>query len=258
MGKRHLLSAYEALGGDQACPLRLEITRRPYFLAPRMLGQTLEESGPNRVWGRRWSTGEDSPVMQLGREAGFSFNRDAIMSDTMRSHRLILFAAKRGKGETMADVLATLYFEEGQTLAATATLLEAARRVGLPPAEVESYLGGTDGQAEVLGQYLRVLELGIPSIPCAIMTAAGAGTTVHGSASVEVFRMALAKLIAHFESLPADAKDPPPHKLAALFGPGSWAPSETPLEDVRRAFEADWQKQRSLDGGTDEKIRARM
>ena len=132
MGKRHLLTAYEALGGDQACPLRLEITRRPYFLAPRMLGQTLEESGPNRVWGRRWSTDEDSPVMQLGREAGFSFNRDAIMSDTMRSHRLILFAAKRGKGETMADVLATLYFEEGQPLADTATLLEAARVLHVP------------------------------------------------------------------------------------------------------------------------------
>ena len=84
MGKRHLLSAYEALGGDQSCPLRLEITRRPYFLAPRMLGQTLEESGPNRVWGRRWSTGEDSPVIELGREAGFSFNRDAIMSVSVK------------------------------------------------------------------------------------------------------------------------------------------------------------------------------
>ena len=130
MGKRHLLTAYNALGGDERCPLRLEITRRPYFLAPRFLGMSLAESGADRRWGARWEDTTNNSVMDLGREAGYDFNADAIMSDTMRSHRLILYAHKRGQGEAMAEALAQLYFVEGQPLCETNTLLEGTRRVG--------------------------------------------------------------------------------------------------------------------------------
>jgi predicted DsbA family dithiol-disulfide isomerase len=263
VGKRNLCAAYEQLGGDASCPLRLEVTRRPYFLAPRMLGLTLDQSGRNRRWGARWSedSAAENELLELGESVGYKFNPDAIMSDTMRSHRLILFAHKHGKGEEMAEALAQLYFEEGMPLCETTTLLEAARRVGgLPDREtVRRFLDSEEGQGEVLGQYLRVLELGIPSIPVAILTSGGEAATVHGSSSPQAFREALEKLIHHHASQPSDndaTERQPPHRLAALFD--NVVPSATPLADVREAFEKDWQRQVEADGQTEERIRSRM
>ena len=114
-------------------------------------------------------------------------------------------------------------------------------------------------QGEVLGQYLRVLELGIPSIPVAILTSGGEAATVHGSSSPQAFREALEKLIHHHASQPSDndaTERQPPHRLAALFD--NVVPSATPLADVREAFEKDWQRQGEADGQTKERIRSRM
>ena len=255
---RNLLAAFDALGGEVSCPLRLEIVRRPYFLAPRFLGLTLDETGRDRRWGDQWGEGTGHGLIELGRSVGYKFNPDAIMSDTMRSHRLILFAHWHGKGEEMARTLAQLYFEEGAPLVETATLLEAARRVdGLPESnEVQRYLDSDDGQGEVLAQYLRVLELGIPSIPVAILTSGGDAAIVHGSSSPGEFRKALEQMIRHHAAIPAGAPPPPPHRFASLFD--NLVPSTTPLSTVREAFERDWQKQVEADGQTIDKIRARM
>ena len=258
MGKRHLLTAYAALGGDSHCLLALRVKRRPYFLAPRFIGLTVEQTGQTRRWGARWSKAAGDSIAELGREAGYKFNPDAIMSDTMRAHRLVSFFDAQGeRGEAVSEALAELYFEEGHPLAAEATLLEAARRVDETVVEeARQFLLGEAGQAEVLGSYLRVLELGIPSIPCAILTCAGEAATVHGSASPEHFELALKKLLRHYEALPPGAPLPAAHRLAGIFD--GIEPSFTPLAQVREAFERDWEAQAAADGGTEDIIRARM
>ena len=87
------MAAVEERGGPST--FALELTRRPFFLYPhgehtiRQWGDRLDALYPG---GRR-------SIEQLGSRAGFTFDFNAPLSDTMDSHRLYLWAQRRAKGE---------------------------------------------------------------------------------------------------------------------------------------------------------------
>ena len=66
----------------------------------------------------------------LGKAAGYDFDFTVQLSDTMDSHRLVLWAERRaGKGEAVAHAMGRRYFEGARPLADRAML----RDVGEEP-----------------------------------------------------------------------------------------------------------------------------
>jgi predicted DsbA family dithiol-disulfide isomerase len=142
-------------------------------------------------WGERLDAlypGGRRSILSLGEKAGFSFNMDAPLSDTMDSHRLYLFAEAQGrKGEDLAQCIGHQYFERGKPLADRDMLCACAREVGLDEGAARAYLEGEGGVAEVRENVRQNLRLGIHSIPVFVFRSAGFETVVRGSADVATF-----------------------------------------------------------------------
>ena len=63
----------------------------------------------------------------MGSAAGYDFDMSAQLSDTMDSHRLVLWAERQaGKGEAVAHAMGRRYFEGARPLADHAMLREVA------------------------------------------------------------------------------------------------------------------------------------
>ena len=121
------MNAVEARGGNATFELHLR--RRPFFLYP---------GGHHaiRPWGDRLDAiypGGRESIRHLGDRAGFSFNFNAPLSDTMDSHRLYVWAERQGggKGEALAQAVGHQYFEQAQALSDRAMLCGCAAIVGL-------------------------------------------------------------------------------------------------------------------------------
>jgi len=177
------LTAFEARGGNSTFDLTLR--RRPFFLYPG-------GSHPIRPWGNRLDAiypGGRSSIAKLGASAGFAFNFEAPLSDTMDSHRLYLWAeeAAGGKGEELAQAIGHEYFERARPLADRDMLCACASDVGLDPAAARAYLESSRGYDEVRASVDENLRLGIHSIPVFIFRSGHYQSVVHGSADVERF-----------------------------------------------------------------------
>lgn len=176
-----MLTASQERGGNSTFDLKLK--RRPFFLYPGGRHEIIN-------WGNRLDAlypGGRQTILALGDKAGFAFNMDAPLSDTMDSHRLYLWAEAQGKGEDLAQCIGREYFERAQPLADRDMLCACAREVGLDEAEARAYLTGEGGVAEVRESVEQNLRLGIHSIPVFIFRSAGYETVVRGSADVSTF-----------------------------------------------------------------------
>jgi predicted DsbA family dithiol-disulfide isomerase len=112
----------------------------------------MQKSVPGR-WGERvsklYSPATWSHIKQLGSSAGYAFNYDSPLSDTMDSHRLCMLAEKQGGPSKQKDVVHEIsrrYFEEGVPLADRTSLLEVASKFGVEGAE--AYLDSDAGKEQ--------------------------------------------------------------------------------------------------------------
>jgi predicted DsbA family dithiol-disulfide isomerase len=189
-----LQTAVEQRGGDRTFNLTLK--RRPFFLYP-------EGRHAIRPWGDRLDAlypGGRSSIAALGKRAGFEFNFQAPLSDTMDSHRLYLWAERQshGKGEELAQAIGHQYFERAKPLADRDMLCSCAIEVGLDGAEARKYLDSDDGFEEVRQSVEQNLRMGIHSIPVFVFRASGGfEKVVHGSADVEHFGKVLDSILDH-------------------------------------------------------------
>lgn len=175
----------EVCGGSAV--FNLTIARKPFFLYP---------GGDHAIktWGPRvdalYGPGTRDYLGRLGRAAGFQFDFSAQLSDTMDSHRLVLWADRleAGKGEEVAHELGLQYFTAGVPLDDRKNLLSSVERAGLDTTAAEAYLNSDQGRQEVLDVVQRnQLEKGIHSIPVFIFRSGKLERTVHGSADVDQF-----------------------------------------------------------------------
>ena len=193
MGKKWLTTAAEERGGNATFDLKL--TRRPFFLYP---GGRHEISG----WGDRLDAlypGGRQSIAALGKHAGFNFDFSAPLSDTLDSHRLVLWADAQepGKGEALAAAIGHQYFERAKPLADHDMLCACAVEVGLDGTAARAYLASDDGFAEVRASVAHNLRRGIRSIPVFVFQSGGFEEVVHGSADVARFGQVLDAILAH-------------------------------------------------------------
>ena len=166
----------------------LKVQRRPFFLYP---------GGSHSIvnWGQRvnalYAPDAAEGLLALGKQGGYDFDMDAPLSDTMDSHRLVLWADRQqaGKGEEVAHAVGVQYFTRKKPLADRDMLLEQAGRVGLDVAQAQAYLESEEGYDEVKSSVDSLHHAGVHSIPIFVFRspAVNFSRTVHGSADVATF-----------------------------------------------------------------------
>lgn len=85
--------------------------------------------------------------------------------NTLDAHRLILFAAARGRQEEAVDVLYRAYFVQGEDLGDRAALAACAAAAGLDADEAAAHLATGEDADAVRTSDLRARQLGIQAVP---------------------------------------------------------------------------------------------
>eukprot|EP01052_Picozoa_sp_SAG31_P048223 SAG31_NODE_9995_length_1199_cov_2.360000_1_plen_195_part_00 len=167
--------------------LQVDISRKPFFLYPAAMQKNVPSAWGERV-SKLYSPMTWRSIRDLGAKAGFDFNYDSALSDTMDSHRLALLSESQGKQKEVMHEVSRRYFVEGKMLADRENLLEVATMFGVVGAE--EYLNSDNGLHEVLASVRGWTENGVHSIPVAIIRSGNVSQTVHGSANPTEFARA--------------------------------------------------------------------
>lgn len=161
---------------------------RPFQLQPQLPPESL----PWRAFAERkfggWERvlGMFAQLTELGQAEGLAIDFERIVkaNNTADAHRLILLAEENGKGLAAANALFKAYFEDGEDLNSSRALPSVAKRVGLEPERVQSYLESHAGKAEVAASQERAANLGISGVTFYVFNDTYG---VSGAQSVEVF-----------------------------------------------------------------------
>ncbi|MEU6023499.1 DsbA family oxidoreductase [Micromonospora sp. NPDC047134] len=162
IGRRKLdlaLASYEGPVTIRQRPFQLDPTP---VTEPRPLLEALSAKfgGPARV-GQMVDR-----VAGIGAGLGLDFRFDrAIAANTFDAHRLIDWAAERGRGAEMVEVLHRAHFTDGVDIGSTEALTTLAAEVGLDGAEVRSFLDSDQGVAELTAELDAARQMGVTSVP---------------------------------------------------------------------------------------------
>jgi len=106
-------------------------------------------------------------VLAAGKRAGIDFAFDAIQvqPNTINAHRMLQFAAERGKQDEMAEVIFRRYFLEGADLSNTQTLADMAQQAGLNRDEAAAYLASDANSELIKEQDRRARAIGVEGVP---------------------------------------------------------------------------------------------
>src|SRR5574342_282489 len=106
-------------------------------------------------------------VAGVGREVGiaFAFDRITVQPNTLNAHRLMLYGARQGREDTVAEHLFRAYFLEGANLTDQAALASVGERAGLDRAALTAYLASDDDRENVLRADLEARQAGINGVP---------------------------------------------------------------------------------------------
>ena len=106
-------------------------------------------------------------VAGVGRDVGidFAFDRITVQPNTLHAHRLMLYGARQGREDAVAEHLFRAYFLEGTNLTDKAALTRVGEHAGLDRAALAAYLASEGGREEVLRADLEARQAGISSVP---------------------------------------------------------------------------------------------
>lgn len=180
------LEAFHASHKDVS--MAVNVTRHPFSFLGQMPPE--EDSGHAEKWGGwprlrregKWhdrlmdysgsSQGRDqfeAQVGQLGEAAGIQFDFNVHLNrQPIDSQRLLLWAARFGKGEDFIAALSDRHFQrgsEGECATCRPTLLAAAAEAGLDVDAAKTFLDTNELFEEVWAKYGEMPALGIRAIP---------------------------------------------------------------------------------------------
>ena len=110
------------------------------------------------------------PIIKAGTQEGIPFDFEAIRRtpNTLRSHRLIRFAAARGRQDSVVEALFHTYFLRGQDIGNLEVLAAAAADGGLDQDEARALLEGSVEADAVRAEDTTARRAGIRGVPCFI------------------------------------------------------------------------------------------
>jgi predicted DsbA family dithiol-disulfide isomerase len=106
-------------------------------------------------------------VAGVGKEVGIDFAFDAIkvQPNTVNAHRLMMYGAKHGREDEVAESLFRGYFQEGAVLTDKAVLAAIGERAGLNRAALETYLASDEDRDAVLHGDVEARQTGVNGVP---------------------------------------------------------------------------------------------
>ncbi|MDO9415442.1 DsbA family oxidoreductase [Pararhizobium sp.] len=193
LGKARIEQAVDNLSDE----VSVAINWRPYQLNPDLPPEGVDHKAylAEKLGGQDAVDRAHAMLSGLGREAGISFNFDAvkISPNTLDAHRLLRWAAIEGRAQQniVADLLFKANFSEGRNVGDRSVLLDIAEKAGLDRAVVATLLATDADKDSVAEEIAMAREMGITGVPCFILDNKYA---VMGAQSVDVLTEALRDL----------------------------------------------------------------
>ncbi len=165
IGKRRLERAIEALKDE----FEFEITYLPFELNPQMPkeGKNQKEYLTAKFGGKEQYEKITNHVSRIAGEEGlnFNFNKQSISPNTLDAHRLIWLAKEEGVQPSVKEALMSAYFEKGEDLSKSETLIRIVSEAGLDENKAKKLLTSDDGFDEI--EYLQQSnhQRGISGVP---------------------------------------------------------------------------------------------
>lgn len=169
IGKRRLERALETAGLAQQAHVRW----RPFQLNPTMPRAGMDRRAylDAKFGGASARQTVEARVGKAGEVEGivFAFDRIERTPNTFDAHRLMWFAQRDGKQESLAEALFHGYFTEGLDIGDALTLAGVAVGAGLDGEDVRRLLAGGEGVEEVRAEEAAGHRLGIRSVPYVVI-----------------------------------------------------------------------------------------
>ena len=164
IGKRQLEAALDILEKQH---LHFTVAWHPFQLNPDLPAEGITrqqyielKQGPG---GKR----DYSRHLSIGKELGIDFAFEAItmQPNTLNAHRLMLYGAKLGRADEVAECLFRGYFEEGADLTNLAVLAAIGERAGCERTALEAYLASDEDREAVLQSDIEARQAGVSGVP---------------------------------------------------------------------------------------------
>lgn len=189
IGRRNLELAMEELPFSD----ELKIEWRSFQLDPgadvEQDGNTVDMLAAKYGMSREQAAANQAQVAGRAAEVGLRMNADGgIPTNTLDAHRLGHLAREHGLAEEMSERLFRAHFAESQHVGRHEVLRTLALEVGLPEAEVDRVLAGTEYSSEVVREQEEGQALGVQGVPFFVLDRKYG---ISGAQPPEVFQQAL-------------------------------------------------------------------
>ncbi|WBB82462.1 DsbA family oxidoreductase [Micromonospora sp. WMMD882] len=187
IGKRRLEEALAVHPGE------VTLRYRPFQLDPSPVPEPrpLVEGLGAKFGGAERARQMFAQVTEVAAGAGLTLDFDrAVTANTFDAHRLIRYAAERGRAAETIEALFRAYFTEGVDVGSRAALATVAAPIGFDGTEVRAFLDSDAGVAELAAELAAARELGVTSVPTFVLAGKYA---ISGAQEPETLLAALAE-----------------------------------------------------------------
>ncbi|MFI5834416.1 DsbA family protein [Micromonospora sp. NPDC051300] len=166
IGKRRLEQAIESYDG------KVTVRYRPFQLDPTPVTEPrpLLDALGDKFGGRDKADQMAAHVSGIAAGVGLDLRFDrAVAANTFDAHRLVRFAAERGRADEMVERLYRAHFADGLDVGSIDALVALAAEVGLDETEARGYLESNLGRREVAAELTAAHQLGVSSVPTFVL-----------------------------------------------------------------------------------------
>jgi predicted DsbA family dithiol-disulfide isomerase len=172
--------------------LLFELSWRPFLLNPDMprFGMARPDYIIRKFGGEERARRLYQAISETGRGEGILFRFDRIRRtpSSIDAHRLVRYAARYGRADSMVEMLFSAHFTDGHDIGDTHVLTAIAVACGLDTTEVARFLASDDEADVVHAENLRAHRLGINGVPCFVI---GGQHAIAGAQEPEVIERLL-------------------------------------------------------------------
>lgn len=194
IGKRNFEKALE----DFSDTASVEITWRSFILDPNTPAVSDNDLHQHLIE-RKDITPEQAQAMtrkvsQLAKQAGLEFNLEKVkVANSRPAHKLLHFAASKGKGNEVMELLFKAYFTEGKNIADPETLISIALASSLDEQQTKEMLQNSNFNHAIEKDIYEAQLVDVRGVPFFLFNGEMA---VPGALPVDTFKSVLQKILA--------------------------------------------------------------